>query len=433
MERNQDTIIRAPHEGSFLISGPAGSGKTTVALHRIAYLAQSPDTADMFPGDRCIVFVQDTSARKYFQELLPSLGIKDVIITTFIDWAREILDLEKTTQIHKSTSEDFYMHHRISFEKSLCVQEKQFDNKSHIRNPFTFLKKIYQSFIANKELYKIIKKQLDEKILDTYDLTLLLGAYKHHHGDLKINETYYHKIRGQRNRVEKRVRKKPAQYQSVLIDEFQNYTPSQLELIRSTISTETQTLTYVGDLRQQTHMGSISDWDEIGETFTEDRHVILSQVYRNSPAILNHLQEIGYAVQNHTTKKEPSEDGLHHGSVEIINLDTIQKIKELIKKYQTNNPSHHIGIITFDREITNSFSDIKSSAIHAMHIDEVQGLEFDAVWVLEQPHLFESKPDEENNQFKTMYDALIKDYRYVAYTRAKTHLVRVNFEKRISS
>ena len=39
MEKAQDQVIRAYHIGPFLISGPAGSGKTTLALHRVAYLA----------------------------------------------------------------------------------------------------------------------------------------------------------------------------------------------------------------------------------------------------------------------------------------------------------------------------------------------------------------------------------------------------------
>jgi DNA helicase-2/ATP-dependent DNA helicase PcrA len=61
MEQAQDKVIRAHHQGSFLISGAAGSGKTTLALHRVAYLLQSPDTAERFKTENTIVFVQDNS------------------------------------------------------------------------------------------------------------------------------------------------------------------------------------------------------------------------------------------------------------------------------------------------------------------------------------------------------------------------------------
>jgi DNA helicase II / ATP-dependent DNA helicase PcrA len=89
MERAQDAVIRAHHKGSFLIAGPAGSGKTTLALHRVAYLAQSPDTAQLFPSEGIIVFVQDNRTKEYFSSLLPQLGIEGVKIITFADWAFE--------------------------------------------------------------------------------------------------------------------------------------------------------------------------------------------------------------------------------------------------------------------------------------------------------------------------------------------------------
>ncbi len=93
MEKAQDKVIRANPQGSFLISGPAGSGKTTLALHRVAYLVQSPDTAETFKESKIIVFVQDSSTQTYFGSLLPQLGINHVAITTFADWARQQLKL----------------------------------------------------------------------------------------------------------------------------------------------------------------------------------------------------------------------------------------------------------------------------------------------------------------------------------------------------
>ncbi len=57
MEKAQDQVIRAHHKGPLVISGPAGSGKTTLALHRVAYLTQVPDTALLYPPESIIVFV----------------------------------------------------------------------------------------------------------------------------------------------------------------------------------------------------------------------------------------------------------------------------------------------------------------------------------------------------------------------------------------
>ena len=38
MREEQDTIMRAPYQGITLVKGPAGSGKTNIAFHRIVYL-----------------------------------------------------------------------------------------------------------------------------------------------------------------------------------------------------------------------------------------------------------------------------------------------------------------------------------------------------------------------------------------------------------
>ncbi|HNW09616.1 MAG TPA: hypothetical protein PKM52_03475, partial [bacterium] len=90
MEKAQDQVVRAEYGGKLAITGPAGSGKTTLALHRAAYLLQSPETVDKLDANQIIVFVQDDSTRDYFSHLLPELGINDVEITTMASWARKI-------------------------------------------------------------------------------------------------------------------------------------------------------------------------------------------------------------------------------------------------------------------------------------------------------------------------------------------------------
>lgn len=80
MEKAQDQIIRAYYEGPLVISGPAGSGKTTLALHRVAFLMQSPETAEFFQPESILVLVQDDGTKEYFSHLLPELGIRGVKI-----------------------------------------------------------------------------------------------------------------------------------------------------------------------------------------------------------------------------------------------------------------------------------------------------------------------------------------------------------------
>lgn len=93
MEQTQDTVIRVSYKNVLLISGPAGSGKTTLALHRVAYLFQSPDASDRFNAHKILILVQDQSTKDYFSHLLPELGIRNINIQTFSQWAISVLGL----------------------------------------------------------------------------------------------------------------------------------------------------------------------------------------------------------------------------------------------------------------------------------------------------------------------------------------------------
>ena len=72
--------------GYLAIRGNAGSGKTTVALHRIAYLAYDDPEID---SDRTLFVVFSPALRDYVGTVLPSLGVDAVRIVTYRDWAHE--------------------------------------------------------------------------------------------------------------------------------------------------------------------------------------------------------------------------------------------------------------------------------------------------------------------------------------------------------
>lgn len=82
----QFELITRPHSGLVVIRGSAGSGKTTVALHRIAYLAYEDPTID---SAQTLVVVFSKGLRNYVSHVLPALGIENVQIRTFQNWAAE--------------------------------------------------------------------------------------------------------------------------------------------------------------------------------------------------------------------------------------------------------------------------------------------------------------------------------------------------------
>ncbi len=71
------------------IQGSAGSGKTTVGLHRVAYLAfQEPQR---FRPDKMFVVVPNDALVHYVSRVLPSLGVEGVPVTTFARFATKLV------------------------------------------------------------------------------------------------------------------------------------------------------------------------------------------------------------------------------------------------------------------------------------------------------------------------------------------------------
>ena len=89
IDREQFDLITQPDSGLVVIRGIAGSGKTTVALHRVAYLAyQEPKH---FRPDRMIVVVWGRALRDYISKVLPGLGVHGVKVVTWASFARELV------------------------------------------------------------------------------------------------------------------------------------------------------------------------------------------------------------------------------------------------------------------------------------------------------------------------------------------------------
>jgi DNA helicase-2/ATP-dependent DNA helicase PcrA len=75
--------------GLVAIQGSAGSGKTTVGLHRMAYLAfQDPQR---FRPDKMLVVVPNLALMHYMSRVLPSLGVEGVPSTTFARFAARLV------------------------------------------------------------------------------------------------------------------------------------------------------------------------------------------------------------------------------------------------------------------------------------------------------------------------------------------------------
>ncbi len=86
IDKEQFDLITQPGSGIVVIQGGAGSGKTTVALHRVAYLNfQDPRR---FKAQHTLFVVPSQALVRYVAGVLPALGVSGVPVVTYTGWAR---------------------------------------------------------------------------------------------------------------------------------------------------------------------------------------------------------------------------------------------------------------------------------------------------------------------------------------------------------
>lgn len=106
IQQEQDRIIRADKNLALFIQGVAGSGKTTVALHRLAFLLYQ--YSGRIRSERMIIFAPNRMFLDYISGVLPELGVGDIVQTTFADWAIELLDKEVELRSQAETLEFWF-------------------------------------------------------------------------------------------------------------------------------------------------------------------------------------------------------------------------------------------------------------------------------------------------------------------------------------
>lgn len=89
IQKEQNDIIRAYKNKPIIIQGSAGSGKTTVALHRLAYLVYT--YGDEMNNKNILVVAPNEIFLDYISDILPNLGVSNVKQVTFEGMCREIL------------------------------------------------------------------------------------------------------------------------------------------------------------------------------------------------------------------------------------------------------------------------------------------------------------------------------------------------------
>ena len=91
IQAEQNKVIRAPLFKPLIVQGAAGSGKTTIALHRIAYLLYAYEKN--LQAKNIMIMAPNRFFLSYISDVLPDLGVDQVTQTTFGDFVSSSLEL----------------------------------------------------------------------------------------------------------------------------------------------------------------------------------------------------------------------------------------------------------------------------------------------------------------------------------------------------
>jgi DNA helicase-2/ATP-dependent DNA helicase PcrA len=415
IDPTQFDLITRPANGYLVIRGSAGSGKTTVALHRIAYLAFDDSRID---GPETLVVVFSRALARYVEHVLPSLGLRGVRILTYREWALQErrLCFPQLPTAHRDDTPA--MVQRIKLHSGMDVAlkrqvarvpgarngEQAYDDWASVLTQRGLLGEVFADIapgqFSERDLDRFVewnRRRLDEinsamagdseadAGLDPEDDALLLRAWQRRIGSLMGPS------------------RRPLAYRHIVIDEVQDFAPLEVRVLIDSMQRESS-ITLAGDTQQHLmeHSGFTS-WTSFFQELGLDGAEIdtLKVSYRSSEqvmqfaiSLLGDLHEEEAIV---TTRTGPP--------VELFRLTDrgacVAFLSDVLRDLMAAEPMASVAVLTpnpvasdvyFEgleraelprlRRIRDGEFPFKAG-IEVTEVDQVKGLEFDYVVVLD--------------------------------------------------
>ncbi|MFY9361520.1 RNA polymerase recycling motor HelD [Candidatus Darwinibacter acetoxidans] len=104
IQREQNQAIRNDQDARLLVEGAAGSGKTSVALHRVAYMLYK--YRESLEPENILVFSPNKIFSDYISQVLPDLGEENVPQLTYREFAESFFDWQWDVETHVAYLEE---------------------------------------------------------------------------------------------------------------------------------------------------------------------------------------------------------------------------------------------------------------------------------------------------------------------------------------
>ena len=414
IDSSQFELITRPRSGFVAIRGAAGSGKTTVALHRIAYLAFDDPEID---SERTLFIVFSPGLRNYVGHVLPSLGVEKVAIRTYHDWAahqrkRHFPDLPKEQRlVSPATVQRMKLHPALAVALAEQVSrvegrrnaDQALDDWASVLTQRPLLEEVFGKHasgdVRTSEIATFIdwnRRQLDELFewmggdegadaaLEPEDDALLLRAWQ-----LRVGPLGGHK---------------PIRYRHIAIDEVQDFSPVEVQVMLGCLD-DNRSLTLAGDTQQNLmEQSGFTSWGdflaELGIPGTEVETLRVS--YRSSREVIDFaLGVLGDLRED----EDPPEAPRSGPPVEVFRFTDrgacVAFLADALRRLAAEEPLASVAVLTADEALSEVYheglvaSDVPrvrrvvdqeftfAPGIEVTEIEQVKGLEFDYVIVVD--------------------------------------------------
>ncbi|MDF3001943.1 MAG: hypothetical protein K0Q48_2062, partial [Bacillota bacterium] len=330
IQREQNQIIRKEQTGDMVIQGVAGSGKTSVALHRIAYLLYR--NRDTLAAENITILSPNKVFSSYISNVLPELGEEAICEKSAADIAAEQLgsalgfELDKDPLENDDTAWALRVRRKASMEFFQQVEQylkteslKWFEPRDYAFGGFYVKKEwIFERFQAYsrypvkrrlKEVADDIRVRLESDNLWGVVLPKIGMIEKELAAMLKVKnslELYKAFFQGENlSNLLVMPTKKTLEWNDVfpylyfksafeglkedhrmkhlVIDEMQDYTPVQLAVIKQLFHCGK---TILGDFGQGLNPCSSHTFKDVGAIFSEGVFIELNKSYRSTYEIM---------------------------------------------------------------------------------------------------------------------------------------------------
>ena len=467
IQEEQNKVIRNTEDKNLIVEGIAGSGKTSVALHRIAFLLyRIPNLT----SNNVVVFTPNKVFSEYISNVLPELGEDNTYDMTFYDLLcqniNEYKDIENFTDFisryykgnvdnydmvkYKQSDEiikdiDSYINNLLStikfnnkleYDNFIEIDTEELNNMLNYKyNRFPLFERIKEiskriasnNYEGSTKNASSIEKKLKELLNIKLDLKdIFNNFYQSEYSKYKdkVNDKYlYYEdaciflyiksllVGFNTNHVIK----------EIVIDEAQDYNKLQYLIIKKTFKTSNYTI--LGDTNQTINpYYKYDSLEELTSIFESSKYITLTKTYRSTGKIIDYTNKI--LGLNHVTaiRNDKASDIIFRNNItkndfltDINNLKTISKSIAIITKNDKEAEKvYNMLKDDLDIMLIDGFGHIKRDLV-VVPSYVAKGLEFDSVIIY---------TDEDNK-----YQEKDKYLFYVACTRAQHNLIIYNNSK----